>query len=410
MLSVLWGGRIRMYSNLGPDGFIGIFSPWAVGPWALLLMENVLHSQGQSNFPLPGFQFGAGYAVLAPATTWLLLWVFDRVRSERFLFIMAALLTVNAVGWAVTWLPHMSNTWVRTPRVIAQEMYRLNDVTPRNVQFIASQGVIGAVAARPYVRHFVGQGGYNYWTDRVRVVILPYSGIETSTVEESADAIAALLDHPWYETLRASNDFWMFDYKGGKPPKYIFLGFPRLEVPAVAFATDVGQRILGPSAATSVLRVDGQNPAAGYLLKWAYFRRSPGHYRVYVTLRAPSPVFIDLRDATKDLSLVTTTYQDPALRRIDFSLSLPYWGGQNLFAGSGPFISPPWQESPFDELELRIRVPAHAHALVTTVGVTGVDVTRRCAPLCYQPDRLRQAIAPGGAVVTPGPVIMHRGT
>ena len=43
VVDAFWSDRTRVYANLGPSGFLGYFSPWAIGPWSVLLLENVLH-------------------------------------------------------------------------------------------------------------------------------------------------------------------------------------------------------------------------------------------------------------------------------------------------------------------------------------------------------------------------------
>jgi hypothetical protein len=387
VLSVLWEERLRIYANLGPDGWIGFFSPWVIGPWSVLLLENMLHrglfGAVLSRFSLPGFQFGAGYAVLAPATTWVLIWLYQRFRSERFVLVAAGLVFLNAVGWGVTWLPSLTTTWVRVPRSVADELYLLNRATDDDVQIAASQGVVGGFANRSYVTRFIGNFEYLMYSTRLRFVVTPYSGLEVASVEESADAIADLLDSQWSRVIRASNLIWVIDYNDlnlypisraryGMIPYTgnLKLAKHRPMLPAVAFATEVGRRVLGRSADAAYIDA-GNNPRAGYLLEQAYFRRPLGPCVVSMRLRAPTPVTIEIRDASRDSIIVSERYADVKMRRLDLPIMFPNVGGDDLFDGVWPFYSPAWRSTSYDALEVRVWAPAHTTAQVESVGVSG---------------------------------------
>ena len=50
----------------------------------------------------------------------------------------AMLVTANAIGWAIAWLPAMPARWVRTPVDLANEIDRLDRSTPDDVQVLAA--------------------------------------------------------------------------------------------------------------------------------------------------------------------------------------------------------------------------------------------------------------------------------
>lgn len=380
VLRVFWDNRLRVYANLGPDGWVGYLSPWAIGPWSALLLENVLysgaHGVGQSRFSLPGFQFSGGYALLALGTTWIILALGRLFRSERVALVAGAVIGLNALGWAVAWLPHLPETWVRLPVALGRQVEAF-DRTPDDVQLEASAGVVGDVAGRALVHQFFGCYSYPVYSKQMRFILTPYSGINVATPEESADTIAQLLDSRAH-VIRASNELWVLDYRApgrGDPPK-LPLGIPRPTLPAAAFPTDIGHRVIGSGSGGTSLAVYGDNTAAGFLLRSAYFRRSPGRYRVSIWLRADDPVLIEIRDASKDLFMERQSFRRAALAHFQTDVNLPYAGGDRLFDGYWPFFSPAWRSTVNDALEVRIWAPAHTRAQVQMLGVTGAPQTR----------------------------------
>jgi hypothetical protein len=373
VLRTLWDQRLRVYANLGPDGWIGYFSPWAIGPWSVLLLENLLHrgmsGTGPSRFALPGFQFAAGYSLLVPGATGVIIWLQRLLRSERVAVAAATLLTANALGWAVAWLPGLPADWVSVPVGLADQIRQLDRSTGDDVQVIASQGIVGGVADRPFVEQFFGRWDYKVYSERMRVVLTTYSGIQVASVEESAAAIARLLDSSRSQVVSTSNDMWVFDYRPDDRSGQLSLGYPRVTLPASAFPTDVGRRVVGRDSSHTSLEVDGGNLAAGFLLRNAYFRRPPGEYDVSLSLAARDAIVIEIRDASKDLLVARKEFLSPLPRRLDIAVVLPYSGGDRLYDGLGPFISPAWRSSPYDALEIRIWVRPHAHARIWTLAV-----------------------------------------
>ena len=381
VFDAFWSDRLRVYANLGPSGFLGFFSPWAIGPWSVLLLENVLHrglgGLGQSRFSLPGFQFGVGYALLTPATIWVIAWLHRRFRSDLFVFITSGLVTLNAIGWAAVWLPYMPVSWVTVQPALATELYRLERSTPDDVQITASQGVVGDLSGRRYVGQFFGQFKYTVYSKSLRIVLTPYSGIETASVEESAGAIASLLDSKRSQIIRASNLLWVIDYALDGTNTTLPLGYDRPMLPAAVFTSDVGYRVVRTNASDSSLQVDGSNPSGGYLLRGAYFRRAPGNYTVSVMVRASTPVVVEVQDASKGVLMVKQTYQSHKLSRLNFRLQIPYSGGDDLYDGYWPFYSPAWRSTTYDSIEVRVWAPPHTTAEVRMVGISGHDMVRR---------------------------------
>ena len=373
VLGVLWRDRLHVYANLGPDAWIGFFSPWAIGPWSVMLLVNGLHQSfhgAPSQVSLPGFQFSTGYALLAPSTTFVILWLERRLRNERFMLAAAMLVTANAIGWAIAWLPAMPARWVRTPVDLANEIDRVDRSTPDDVQVLASDGIVGDVAARSFVEQFLGRFDYQLYSRRLRIILTPYSGIQVTTIEEDADTIAQLLDSGRSEIVRTSNTIWVFDYRPGDREASIRLGNPRATLPAVAFPTDVGRRVFGNDAAHSYLEVDGKAPA-GFLLRNAYFLRPPGEYDVSVLLQARDPIAIEVRDASKNLLLARRIFRSTSPQEVNIPVVFPYSGGEPLYGGFGPFVSPAWRSTSDDALEIRIWAPARAHAQVRAVAASG---------------------------------------
>jgi hypothetical protein len=180
---------------------------------------------------------------------------------------------------------------------------------------------------------------------------------------------------------------WVLDYEDASLPELsreafgqsryygaMRLGNHRQTVPAVAFATDVGRRIVGKNSEDTFLQVDGGNPRGGYLLREAYFRRPAGDCHVFVTLSAASRVIVEIRDASRGVPIESTPYRNPGVHRLDMPISFPYTGGDDLFDGYWPFISPAWRSTPYDALEVRVWAPPHSRARVLSVGVTGKEL------------------------------------
>jgi hypothetical protein len=353
---------LRAYANVAPQGILGLFSPWTAGVWSVLLLENLLPRGEQVPFSYPGFQFAPGEALLAVGEIWVLSVAVTNERLRRWL---AALSLANAFAWAAIWIPQAESQYLRSTPEADAKLDIVAALLPADAPLIASQGVIGAFAARLHVRPFTFSGRYSLWPGDNYLLLVPYTGIEFPA-EDANRAIGCLERDPRATVLLASNDLWLFRVAVAGATA-IDLGMCR-PATAVAFATNNAARLL--DGAGERLAVSPGSDS-GYVLRSAYFRRPSGSYRFDVELRSTPPARIEVRDFVSGKDIVTAhTSGSRRGRNVRVHFRFHATSARALlFSGMGPFVAPPVVNDDDGVLELRIWTPPGARARVDWIDL-----------------------------------------
>jgi hypothetical protein len=358
----VWQARLRGYANVAPQGLLGLFSPWAAGVWAVLLLENLLPRGEQMPFSFPGFQFAPGYALLAVGEIWFLC---VAVRSERLRVGLAALSLANALLWGSIWIPQAAFAFLRSTPEADAKLDVVAAVVPAGAPLIASQGVVGSFAARLHVVPFTTSGRYPLWPGDNYLLFVPYTGVEYPA-EDASRAIGCLERDPRATVLLASNELWLFRVRAGGASD-IDLGTCR-PAAAVAFATNNGARLLDPGDARLVV---GPASDSGYVLRSAYFRRPSGSYRFDLELQSAPAARIEVWDFVSGKTLAIAQAGDSRQEQtarvgIRFRATS---ARALLFSGIGPFVAPPIVNDDDGVLELRVWTPPSARARVDSIDL-----------------------------------------
>ena len=139
MLQALWAKRVDILANLAPAGLVGVAYVWFLPLSVIVLLSDDLWPSWL--FASPGFQNVPLYPLLAVGTVAVLGWL--AVRRRRTAFLLACLLAVQAIGWAVVWGSRTPSQWLRVSSASAATLASVAARIPASSEVIASQGVVG---------------------------------------------------------------------------------------------------------------------------------------------------------------------------------------------------------------------------------------------------------------------------
>ena len=226
VLSHLWQGRNDMWAYASSAGGLGLFTPLSTLP-LLVLFES---GAGQGGlFRSTAFQNFGAVLFVAPLSVLALAWLARQLhdgwlglhlprrgtgwlRSAALPRVVAVVLTVNAVLWAAVWLPQVPREWLRTSPATASTLDQVEGMIPATAQVIASQGVLGRLCGRRWCFPFLTDhpSTFSLHTSQVYVVVVPYEGIETSSVQFQLSAISELAGPLHAQLLLAGQGVWLF--------------------------------------------------------------------------------------------------------------------------------------------------------------------------------------------------------
>ncbi len=272
---------VDLFANLAPSGLIGLFTAPVLGVAGITLGENF--SQGNPNSIVPSFQGIPVYIFVPVGTVAALIWLRRRV-GPRFAAWFSAALVINVVGWAVVWIPKVVPNWLLVTSPEASALKHVQSMIPAGDGVVASQGIAGDLANHSFIKMFFGtparlpiKSPYTWF------VIAPYAGVETATVEQSAQLIAALAQNPDAELKYVSQGIWAFrlHVTPRQAHKDLYVAGKRARLSAALFSTGGNAVRRGPMRDWYVT---GNKTADGPVLWGDYFLESVGKYAASVTL------------------------------------------------------------------------------------------------------------------------------
>jgi hypothetical protein len=372
LLGPLWRQQIDLWANLAPAGLVGIGEP-AVLP--LVVVVSLANSLLGPGFIEPSFQTLPVY-VLLPVGTVAVLGRLAR-RRRRTARLLAGLLVVQAVGWAVAWVPKLPDQWLRVPAPTATVLARLESHIPESAEVIASQGVVGRFGARARVLPLLWRypnvpvGPGEIW-----VVIAPVAGVEVQSTA-SAAALIAELAGPLHATLVThSSGVWAFRWR--PPPGVHTLPVPNGLSPLRAWAAPIGSGTVGRTVMNGPVRNwhVTSTGGKGYVSDGLAWQEPPGQYKALVRLSTNGPVNIEVWNDTGNVLLARRTI--PATTGTE-TLAMPVNATTAYLAdeymGWGPFRAKFTLPPPGNRLEVRIWSPGGP-----TVNVYGAKLIHIAAP------------------------------
>ena len=362
----LWSQKVNVAANVGPTGWVGIFTPWSIGVPAVIFIENGL--RGGAQFTVPLFQSLPVYTLSAVGTITILAWFVPR-STHRILVAAVALLVVNALAWSAVWLPQMPGQWLRVSAVQSAALVRIQALIPETSEVVASQGIQGRFADRSDIQLAsttdIPVSGSDVW-----FVIAPNAGIEVMPVNAAMGAITELAG-PMHATLVSSTaGIWAFEW--ARPPGVHSVSFsssPQTIGGWTASSQSGVPVTVGPVQNWHV-SADGR---AGYVLAQDYWTLARGEYEIGVSLSAGTPVIIEVSNAANNDVLArrqvpgTNGIEEQTIA-LDLSARYPRRPG---YGGWGPFaLQPIAPDLPGDNvIEVRVWSPAGGQVSAYSVSV-----------------------------------------
>jgi hypothetical protein len=372
---------IDLWAYVGSAGVIGLFSPYAVLPVLILIETGLSGDNGLSgtvyqSFGAVLFLIPLAMLVLGHFDRWLeKRWAArpDRVqrhalthpptrrqaklsltgRGRLVTVVIAALLAVSAVGWGLVWIPHAPGQWIRVSPATARTLDHVETLIPAGAEVVASQGVMGRLADRPWLYPFPGTGVVPLHTANTYFVIAPNVGIELGSVQSAEGALGQLAGPLHGRLLLDANGIWLIDLP--RPPGVTKLRFPTqyLTLPAWVGRSATGVRVVsGPEADWHMAQTTHR---PGYVLFGTQWTELPGHYKVTVTIANTAPVSLEVWDSTASALLSRQELLPTAgFQTIQTTFDLNRKHPQKVFGGVGPFQFAPVPPPAGDQIEIRV--------------------------------------------------------
>ncbi|MDA8068617.1 MAG: hypothetical protein M0T77_08410 [Actinomycetota bacterium] len=290
-------------ANVAPAGLIGVFTAPVIGIAAVTMGENF--SQGNPSSITPSFQGLPLYVFVPIGTIAALLWIRRRI-GGRAAGVLAALLVVNAIGWAAIWLPNVLPTWIRVNATQAAAITQVEQMIPQRDGVVASQGISGDFGTHPYANVFsIAPVNLPVSAPYTWFVVAPYAGIETAPVAQSVQLIANLARDPAARLEYVNNaDIWAFRVRASAGhADSVHVGKPSDSYSAGLFATYGTAVRHGPMRSWYM---EGDNRASGPILWGDYFLKQVGRYVTSVRLSGPGLAQVQLWNATTNTELASS--------------------------------------------------------------------------------------------------------
>lgn len=221
----LWGHGSHLLENwIGSVG-LGWGNLSALGPiFILTLVNNLVQPNLGTHFGAPGFQSVMLYPLMTVgAMTFLLRWGRSKEpwRRRGMVAALTLMLSVNMSLFAWTW-PHL---WLPPRTSVGQRLTEIVRRVPVTEEVIASQGIVGRFAGRPWVYSIMQRQRFPVHTETTVVLLTPsYSYHVLSTQQQDAEVVdlqrdpqARLVSHQdgvwWFEVRRTGRTLFLPDHR-----------------------------------------------------------------------------------------------------------------------------------------------------------------------------------------------------
>ena len=350
VVRALWAKRVDVLANLAPAGLLGLGYLRLLPLMLVVLLANTLSSGAR--FAEPLFQTLPVYVLLPVGSVAVLAWL--AARHRRTALVLAALLAVQAAGWAVVWGPRTPAQWLRVSAPAAATLAAVQARIPAAAEVIASQGVVGRFSGRADVHELAHTGSTPVTSGDVWFVITPTTGVELEPVA-GALALIGKLAGPLHATLVAhGHGVWAFHWH--PPPGLRTLRIPDGSGGLPAWAA--------PGAARAVLTgpVPGWHAASaggpGYVADGLAWQEPVGPYQASVRLSASGPVNVEVWNDNGDVLLARRTLPGTSgVQTETMPVDAPVRYPSRSYSGWGPFraefVPPPAGQ----RLEIRVWAP-----------------------------------------------------
>jgi hypothetical protein len=365
----LWAARVDLWAYSMSSGGLGLFTPLSALP-ILVLFESGAGA-GPSLRSIAYENFGA-MLFIAPLTVLAVAWLTKQLaggwlsnhlpkagtawlRSRRFSFVVVVLLAINAIAWGAVGIPQVPGQWLRTTTASSSVLDQVAGEIPAGAEVVASQGVMGRLCGRQWCYQVGADGATRFplRTDDVYFVMVPYQGIETSSVETQLGMIEQLAGPLHAQLLLARDGIWFFRF--ARPGNSHWVSFATSPTePAWAMQSATGAPLLQGPSFDWAMTLTSAKP--GYILYGADWDLLPGIYETTVTMASNIATQVEIWDSTTNVLLsrrsVPATNGDVAIQSV---VQVTAAGRQKLYSGWGPFsFAPGIPTTPADRIEMRV--------------------------------------------------------
>lgn len=365
-LAALWSNHLNLWANLAAIGLLGlIWSPVTV-PLVLILVEGALAHGTRT--AVPGFQ-NLPILILGIVGTLAVCLNMSRAGARRRLLpAVLVLLTVNALGWAIVWLPRISATWLRVSPAAAATLHQLAGRIGPGDQVYVEQGIAGLFAERQWVRPiFKTPLSVRVHARHIWFVLAPTQGIETVRPVSADRLIAAVGQLPDVRLVVRASGVWAFEWTPGHVHALTVRTPSAAALPAWTVPGPAGSLVFG--RADSWHLRGGSRP--GYTLAEDYWTVPAGRVTATVALAVSGRANVELWDDSSGrlLDRVVPSSSD-GRQVVRLQAEVERTPTEGAYAGWGPWRIRPAQPPSGHVIEVRVWSPGTR----TAVSVWSVTV------------------------------------
>jgi hypothetical protein len=366
IVATAWHRVTDAWANVAPGGVIGLLSPWAAGLALLVVPMNLLSSNG--TLAVTSFQYLPVYLLLPLGTVFVLLSLARRGRHERTVALgLVGVVVLNALAWAVVWLPQLPAQWLRVQPDAARFLASVESRIPPGADVVASQGIAGRFADRKWIFPITGWGQVPVVGHQVWFVLSASAGIETEQAPATDAAIATLARLPAARLVASGFGVWVFTWNRPDGVHSLLLPPSSPVMPAWLTPGSAGRVVMQGPVRTWRVASTGRG---GYVVSSDYWREPLGSYQATVVLSATGPVNVEVWNATGNLLLTrreipTTDGPESFEVPVDNAVFYP----TESFVGVGPLRVQPLNFPVNDQIEVRVWAPSSSRVTVDDLGL-----------------------------------------
>jgi hypothetical protein len=363
VIHLIWIHRANIWGVLSPGGVIGVlWLPFTL-PILFVVVEGGLGFGPLLGFEVPGFQNVALVTMVAVGTVAVCFKLARRhslnIGWRRFLLPGAiALLGMNALGWAVVWMPKVERNSLLVSPSAAATIRALDKRVGPSDQVLVSQGISGSFAQRFQINTVKSANVTVPITSRkLWIILAPTQGSEYDNSVAIARVISELDGRSGFHEVVAANGVWAFEMTNA-PVGHRFSLSPGKTafVPGSVTAGQAGKPVReGPPD----LWHAASNHKPGYVVSGSYFPAFPGAYRVAVHISVTGRTYANVEvwdSTTSKLLKRTVVRRTRAPEWLTLTVRLRHVVGLPTISGFGIWSTFPYQIH-VDNLELRVWSP-----------------------------------------------------
>lgn len=223
VVHVLAQRRQALWQFIISEGGFGAVAPWGVGVTAAVLLANGLNVSPNFLSAAASFQNFVVFPFVLVGSVTVVLEVMRRGGSRLGLGIGVFLLGA-AFMMDRSVLPGVPSEWLLVNNQAAYQLMRIHNRVPPQTEVIASQGVIGRFAGRPFAfAQFMPNQQFPVLSHDILFVLVPRQGIEAVSPSATMAVVTALKHKLHAKEVVAQAGVYAFEWRPPRGVKWIAL-------------------------------------------------------------------------------------------------------------------------------------------------------------------------------------------